>query len=254
MSRFPPLAAIFGFSGQALTAVERVFFKRVRPTGYILFTRNIDNAVQLSNLIRDLKDLTSGYKVLILIDQEGGRVQRLKPPYWRAAPAMADFGVAYTRDADKAAMDLRLNMRLIGQELCALGIDVNCAPVMDVPVPGAHDVIGDRAFSKNPSIVSALAVPACEGLVDAGVLPVIKHIPGHGRANSDSHHGLPVVDADLSTLKATDFLPFRQFCSNADRPPCLAMTAHVIYRSIDALRPATTSPRVMPMRRRVCSS
>jgi beta-N-acetylhexosaminidase len=179
----------------------------------------------------------------VLIDQEGGRVQRLKPPVWRAAPAMAPFGDLYGRDPRAAETALRLNMRLIGQELAALGIDVDCAPVMDVPVSGAHDVIGDRAFSRAPAVVAALAPVVCEGLMAAGIVPVIKHIPGHGRARADSHKELPVVDADLAALRASDFVPFARFAQTG--LPAFAMTAHVVYSAIDPAHPATTSRKVI---------
>jgi beta-N-acetylhexosaminidase len=257
----PPMAAIFGMTGLTLTDAERVFFKRTRPLGYILFARNIESPAQVIALVNDLRGIDSSYAPLVLIDQEGGRVQRLKPPYWRHAPTMAEFGALNARNPARAAEVLRLNMRLIGEELVALGIDVDCAPVMDVPVPGAHDVIGDRAFNGDPAVVAAMSPHVCEGLIDAGVVPVIKHIPGHGRAVSDSHKELPVVSADLATLRAHDFAPFKALCamravnardSNEGGPPppglqdsCFAMTAHVVYRAIDAAKPATTSKTVI---------
>jgi beta-N-acetylhexosaminidase len=240
-----PLAAIFGLSGLRLTEAERAFFKRTRPMGYILFARNIESPTQATDLVNDLRALDSGYDPVVLIDQEGGRVQRLKPPQWRAAPPMLPFGALFARDPERAKAALRLNMNLIGAELVNLGIDVDCAPVMDVPVPGAHDVIGDRAFSPDPAVVSALAPVVCEGLVDAGVVPVIKHIPGHGRATSDSHKELPVVGDDLATLRATDFAPFKALCATPVQHLCFAMTAHVVYRAIDSARPATTSKAVI---------
>jgi beta-N-acetylhexosaminidase len=240
-----PLAAIFGLSGQALTEAERAFFQRVRPLGYILFARNIEKPAQVSALVKDLRALTPDFDPVVLIDQEGGRVQRLKPPYWRHAPAAGEFAQLYDRDPDLAARLLRSNFQLIGEELRALGIDVYCAPVMDVPIAGAHDVIGDRAYGTDPTTVHELARQVCEGLIDAGVVPVIKHIPGHGRATSDSHLELPRVDTDLATLRATDFAPFRAFCRAPDRPIAFGMTAHVVYGAIDAKQPATTSPTVI---------
>jgi len=239
------MAAIFGMAGLTLTEAERAFFKRSRPLGYILFARNIHNPVQVIALNNDLRSIDSSYDPVILIDQEGGRVQRLKPPYWRFAPTMAEFGALHARNPAKAADALRLNLRLIGEELAALGIDVDCAPVMDVPVPGAHDVIGDRAFSQDPKVVAAMAPLVCEGLIDAGVVPVIKHIPGHGRAGSDSHLELPVVSADLATLRAHDFAPFKALCGTSLQDSCFAMTAHVVYGAIDSTQPATTSKAVI---------
>lgn len=240
-----PLAAIFGLAGLALNEAERTFFTRVRPVGYILFARNIDNPHQVSDLLRYLRSLTPDQNALVLIDQEGGRVQRLKPPHWRFAPSGGEFGELHDKNPDKAVAMTRLNMQLIGEELRALGIDVDCAPVMDVPVPGAHDIIGNRAYGKDPAIIAKLATAAALGLADAGVVPVIKHIPGHGRATSDSHEGLPVVSDDLATLRASDFIPFKAYCADPAAPPAFGMTAHVVYRAIDPDRPATTSKTVI---------
>lgn len=239
-----PSAAIYGMLGLVLSDSERAFFQRVRPLGYILFARNVQDPAQVLALVNDLRALTPDYDPVVLIDQEGGRVQRLKPPHWRHAPAGSAFATLYARDPERAARLLRSNFQLIGEELRALGIDVDCAPVMDVPVPGSHDVIGDRAYGTDPATVADLARQVCEGLIDAGVVPVIKHIPGHGRAMSDSHKELPRVDADLATLRATDFAPFRTFCQLSDRPVAFGMTAHVVYSAIDPNLPATTS-RIM---------
>ena len=213
--------------------------------GYILFARNIENPAQVSALTQELRSLNPGDDPLILIDQEGGRVQRLIPPHWRFAPSMAEFGELYARNPERAREALKTNMTLIGRELCDLGIDVDCAPVMDVPVSGAHDVIGDRAFSTDPVVVSALAPLACIGLQEAGVVPVIKHLPGHGRAAADSHKELPNVSASLSDLKASDFVPFKALCAAQDEGVCFGMTAHVVYKSIDPAHPATISKTVI---------
>ncbi len=245
MTASAPMAAIFGMAGLTLTPAERAFFQRTRPLGYILFARNIHNSSQVIDLVNNFRTLDSSYDPVVLIDQEGGRVQRLKPPHWRHAPPMADFGALYARDPAKAAEGLRLNNRMIGSELAALGIDVDCAPCMDVPVEGAHDIIGDRAFARDPAVVAALSPAACEGLIDAGVVPVIKHIPGHGRAAADSHKELPVVSDDLATLRASDFAPFKALCTDPVQDLCFAMTAHVVYRAIDSSRPATTSKSVI---------
>lgn len=240
-----PLAAIFGMAGTTLAAAERAFFQRTRPVGYILFARNIETPAQVVALVNDLRSIDPTYDALMLIDQEGGRVQRLRPPHWRNAPAMAEFGALFGRSPGRAGDALRLNMQLIGAELLELGIDVDCAPVMDVPVPGAHDVIGDRAFGAEAGLVAALAPSACQGLLDAGVIPVIKHIPGHGRARTDSHKELPVVEDDLASLKASDFAPFKALCAGPMQESCFAMTAHVVYRAIDPTQPATTSKIVI---------
>ena len=239
------MAAIFGLAGLSLTDAEFQFFRRARPLGYILFSRNIENPSQVSELVRKLRDIVPEHDPVVLIDQEGGRVQRLKPPYWRHAPAGAEFATLHARDPARGLKLLRANFHLIGEELRALGIDVDCAPVMDVPVPGAHDVIGDRAYGTDPAVVYELARQACEGLIDAGVVPVIKHIPGHGRAMSDSHLELPRVGADVDTLRASDFAPFRAFCRAPDRAVAFGMTAHVVYTAIDPEQPATTSRRMI---------
>ena len=163
----PPKAAIFGLAGLTLTDAERAFFATQRPVGYILFARNVKDPAQVSALVKDLRSLTPGHSPVVLIDQEGGRVQRLKPPYWRFAPTGEAFGRMYAKNAQAGIDAIRTNMRLIGKELADLGIDVDCAPLLDVPVPGAHDVIGDRAFGTDPEIVAALA-PA------AGPLPPLE--------------------------------------------------------------------------------
>lgn len=240
----PPMAAIFGLSGLKLSAAERDFFSASRPLGYILFARNVDTPEQVSALVNDLRALDPAHDPVVLIDQEGGRVQRLRPPHWRFAPTGAAFAELFQQNQSDAAAALRLNMNLIGQELAALGIDVDCAPVLDVPIAGAHDVIGDRALGAEPDSVASLGLAAAEGLADAGVVSVIKHIPGHGRATADSHKELPKVDADLATLRATDFRAFARFLAGA-HPPCFAMTAHVVYAAIDPDQPATQSKRVI---------
>lgn len=229
-------ASIYGFSGTALTDDERRFFRDVRPWGFILFARNIDDPEQVRRLIADLRD-AAGHDAEVLIDQEGGRVQRLRPPHWRAYPPGRRFGELYERDVETGLHAARLGAKLIAAELRYLGFTVDCLPVLDVPVPGAHDVIGDRAYALTPGPVAALGLAASEGLLAGGVLPVIKHIPGHGRAGVDSHLSLPVVDTPADELEQIDFAPF-----HALRHMPLAMTAHVVYSAYDAERPATTSP------------
>lgn len=240
----PPKAAIFGLSGLTLTDAERAFFKAQRPVGYILFARNVENPAQVGAIVKDLRGLDPAYNPVVLIDQEGGRVQRLKPPYWRFAPAAAEFGALYGRNPKAGAEALRLNMALIGKELADLGIDVDCAPLLDVPVPGAHDVIGDRAFGIDPDLVAALAPIAAEGLIDAGVVPVIKHMPGHGRATADSHKALPTVETGLAALRATDFKPYTAWSALHPKPFAFAMTAHVVYTAIEPGVPATQSKKL----------
>lgn len=236
----PPAAAILGCGGLTLGDDERRFFETVNPLGFILFARNVDTPDQVRALVRSLRDCVGRADAPVLIDQEGGRVQRLRPPHWRKAPAGQPFAKLAERDLDLARRALRLNYRLIGRELAELGIDVDCAPVLDVPVPGAHDVIGDRAFGHTPDLVAELGRAVCDGLLDEGVLPVVKHIPGHGRSLVDSHLDLPVVEASRAQLEAQDFPPFRAL---ADAP--WAMTAHVVYKAIDDRAPATASVRVI---------
>lgn len=236
----PPAAAILGCGGLTLGDDERRLFETVNPLGFILFARNVDTPDQVRALVRSLRDCVGRADAPVLIDQEGGRVQRLRPPHWRKAPAGQPFAELAERDLDLARRALRLNYRLIGRELAELGIDVDCAPVLDVPVPGAHDVIGDRAFGHTPDLVAELGRAVCDGLLDEGVLPVVKHIPGHGRSLVDSHLDLPVVEASRAQLEAQDFPPFRAL---ADAP--WAMTAHVVYKAIDDRAPATASVRVI---------
>lgn len=235
-----PLAAFFGSSGLALTAEERAFFRACKPAGYILFRRNVDNARQIVELVDAFRDCVGRADAPVLIDQEGGRVARLPSPPWRKAPPAAVFGRIAERDPALGARAAQLNSLLIGADLKALGINVDCAPVLDLRMPGAHDIIGDRAFSQAPTTVAQLGRASCEGFMEAGVVPVIKHIPGHGRARADSHESLPVVETALDLLRQTDFAPFRAL---SDMP--MAMTAHIVYTAADAERPATTSPAVV---------
>lgn len=234
---------ILGCSGLVLTEAERAFFAEVRPWGFILFRRNVDSPEQVRALTQALRDAIDDPQAPILIDQEGGRVQRLGPPHWPKYPP----GRAYLEAAgdSAAARELvRLGARLMAHDLKALGITVDCLPVLDVPVPGAHDIVGDRAYAGDPGTVSLLGRAAAEGLLAGGVLPVIKHMPGHGRAFADSHKELPVVHADWATLDAWDFAPFKAL---SDMP--IAMTAHVVFDAIDRKRPATTSRKAIRMMR-----
>jgi beta-N-acetylhexosaminidase len=233
-------AFICGFEGLRLTPGEVAFVRREQPWGFILFARNIANPAQARELTDRLRDLAGRADVPILIDQEGGRVQRLKPPLWPAYLPGRRLGAIHSRDSGKGLRAAWLQSRLIAFDLAAIGVNVDCLPVLDVPQDGAHDVIGDRAYSLLPDEVARLGRAAAAGLIAGGVLPVIKHIPGHGRAMSDSHLALPRVDCPAGELGCTDFYPFMQL---ADLP--LAMTAHVVYTAIDARRPATLSKKVL---------
>ncbi len=238
--RRPPKAVVFGCADKTLAADERAFFADADPLGFILFARNCGNPDQLRGLIADLRDAVGRADAPVLIDQEGGKVARLGAPHWRHPPPARVFAELAGRDLAAAVRAARLNARLIGHELAGLGITVDCAPVLDLAVAGAHDIIGDRAHGETPGQVAALGGAVCDGLLDEGVLPVIKHMPGHGRAGADSHLVLPVVDAGLDELRRTDFAPFRSL----NAAPW-AMTAHVLYRAIDPDHPASASARVV---------
>lgn len=228
-------AFITGLSGTALSPAERAFVREARPWGLILFKRNIIDPEQVSALVREFRE-TVGRAAPVLVDQEGGRVQRLGPPHWPLYPPGARYGELYDREPARGLAAARLAGHLIAHDLAALGIDVDCLPIADVPVAGGDPVIGDRAYGTEPGKVAAIAGAIAQGLQAGGVLPVLKHLPGHGRATADSHLALPVVDTDRGTLAATDFAAFRPL---ADLP--LGMTAHVVFSAIDPIAPATTS-------------
>ena len=230
-------AFIAGCLGTSLTADERAFFREARPWGFILFRRNTQDPAQVAALTKQLRE-TVGWHAPVLIDQEGGRVQRMTAPNWPVYPSARSF--LAINDPLRRREAVRLSARLMAHDLKAVGIDVDCLPVLDVPVAGSHDVIGDRAYAYDPDMVAQLGRAAAEGLLAGGVLPVIKHMPGHGRARADSHHALPVVDAPLEALRAQDFRPFRHL---ADMP--LAMTAHVVFTALDAQNPATVSRKMV---------
>jgi beta-N-acetylhexosaminidase len=233
-------AFITGVAAPALTPDERAFLRAERPWGFILFKRNIRDKSQASDLVAEIRDLAGRGDAPVLVDQEGGRVQRLQPPDWPSYPAGASFGRIFGRDAAKGLRAAWLSARLIAADLAEIGVDVDCLPIADVPLTGADKVIGDRAYSTDPATVSAIGRAVADGLSDGGVLPVLKHIPGHGRALVDSHHLLPVVDAPREDLEVIDFAPFRAL---ADLP--MAMTAHVIFSAFDPVRPATTSATII---------
>jgi beta-N-acetylhexosaminidase len=232
-----PRAIILGCAREALTPDERRFFAAANPLGFILFRRNCGSPDQVRRLTSALREVVGRKDAPILIDQEGGRVARLRPPHWRVYPPAAALGCLPQADAELAA---RLGSRLIADDLHQLGITVNCQPVLDVPVPGADPVIGDRAYGAEPARVARLGRAVCQGLIQGGVLPVIKHIPGHGRARVDSHHACPIVKTAKDELRGSDFAPFRAL---RDMP--WAMTAHIVYMSIDPKAPATLSPLVI---------
>lgn len=231
-------AVIFGCSGLDLSAEERSFFRDTDPLGFVLFARNIETPEQARRLVDELRMSVGRADAPVLIDQEGGRVARLKPPHWRRAPPARLLGELYDRDPERGLEAARLNSHLLAADVASIGCDVDCLPVLDVAFPETHAVIGDRAYASVPGAVAALGRAAAEGLLAQGVMPVIKHIPGHGRGTIDSHHALPTVGTSLDVLERTDFLPFALL---ADLP--WAMTAHVLYTAIDPDAALTVSAR-----------
>ncbi|MFO1059221.1 MAG: beta-N-acetylhexosaminidase [Dongiaceae bacterium] len=238
-----PAAAILGCHGTELTAAERRFYRSVDPLGFILFARNVADPAQLRALVADLRESVGRADAPVLVDQEGGRVARMRPPHWPARPAAGKLGELHARRGPEAACAAaRLDGRLIAADVAEVGIDVLCAPVLDLRVPGAHEiVVGDRSFASDPAIVGALAGSFIDGVTAGGVIPMLKHMPGHGRAVVDSHHELPVVDAPLSVLAESDFLPFRQHA----RRRIWGITCHIVFRALDPQRPATLSRTVI---------
>ncbi len=228
-------AFITGLAGTALSPAERAFVREHEPWGFIIFKRNVETPSQLRRLIGAVREAACR-NVPVLVDQEGGRVQRLGPPHWPSYPPGAAYGRLYDRNPADGIRAAYLGARLIAADLAAVGIDVDCLPVADVPASGADPIIGDRAYGQSADKVSALARAVADGLLEGGVLPVLKHIPGHGRATADSHHALPVVEADQDTLRKSDFAAFRPLSGLP-----LGMTAHVVYTAIDPIAPATTS-------------
>ena len=239
--------AIFGLSGLTLTADERAFFRDADPAGYILFGRNVESRAQLRALVDELKAVHGRDRLFVCIDQEGGRVARMKPPTWCAYPPGEAFDRLYEIAPASAIEAARLNAQALGMDLAEVGITVDCHPSLDVRQPGAHDVIGDRALGAEPVRVAALGRAILEGLGRAGVVGCIKHIPGHGRAMADSHKELPTVEASEAELEL-DLRPFRTLARAA-----IGMTAHVRYTAWDADLPGTLSPFVVGevIRRRI---
>lgn len=235
---------IFSVEGRVLSTSERDFFRDARPFGFILFARNCETPEQVRRLTDDLKEAV-GRDCPILIDQEGGRVQRLKPPFWRAYPPMRHFGEMAESDPEKALADLRFTILQMAEELLAAGVNADCAPVLDVLAADTHDVIGDRAFSCDPQIVGRLGVSVCRNFLAAGITPIIKHLPGHGRATLDSHKALPRVATPLSVLDAVDFEPFRIVAQSDIGGAVWGMAAHVVYEAIDPEHPSSVSSKVI---------
>jgi beta-N-acetylhexosaminidase len=234
------LAAIFGCGGPSLGEEERAFFAAERPWGFVLFARNIEGPAQIAGLVAALRDCVGRADAPVFVDQEGGRVQRLAPPHWNRFPAAAAYGELALTDRPLAEEMAHLGARLIANDLHGLGLSGANFPVLDVARPKTHRVIGDRAYSADPTLVARLGRAAALGLVAGAVLPVIKHIPGHGRARVDSHTSLPIVEAAFAELEGRDLVPFQAL---ADMP--VAMTAHVVYAAVDAHLPATLSPAVI---------
>ncbi len=232
-------AFITGLAGPTLSQAEQAFLREAEPWGLIVFKRNAIEPEQLRRLIGDVRTIL-GRDVPVLVDQEGGRVQRLGPPHWPQYPPAAAYGHLYDRDRGAALAAAELGARLIAADLVSVGIDIDCMPVADVPAAGADAIIGDRAFGDAPGKVANLGGAFAQGLAQGGVLPVVKHIPGHGRAMADSHRRLPVVTAERAALEASDFAAFRPLASLP-----LAMTAHVVFTAIDPVEPATTSMAIV---------
>ena len=233
-------ALIIGCSGNELSSDEVRFIAEAKPWGLILFRRNIVDPAQLKLLTAHFRESVGRPNAPVLIDQEGGRVQRMGPPHWRKYPAAAHYLKACDGNVDEAADLARLASRLIAHDLTECGITVDCMPVLDCPIPGSNDAIGDRAYASEPDAISRIGRAAADGILDGGVLPVIKHMPGHGRAMVDSHYALPVVKEPASILEKTDFLPFKRL---NDLP--IAMTGHIVFDAIDPKGPATTSAKII---------
>ena len=233
-------AFITGIAGLELSAAEREFIRSERPWGFILFKRNIETPAQVTQLVAELRSTIGNPDAPVLIDQEGGRVQRLGPPNWPVYPPGAVFGALYDIDPALGLSAARLSARLIADDLIQLGITVDCLPLADVPIDGADAVIGNRAYGTEPEKVAAIARAVTDGLEQGGVLPVLKHIPGHGRATADTHFKLPEVDTPQKELERTDFAAFQPL---ADLP--MAMTAHVVFSALDPVHPATTSATIV---------
>lgn len=236
----PPRAVVLGCAGPELESWERDFYAEQDPLGFILFRRNCETPDQVRALVEGLRASVGRDDAPVLIDQEGGRVARLRPPHWQAVPAPAAIGAIAERDPEAAREAAWTQGRLLAEELRPLGITVDCVPSLDLRFAWADAVIGDRSLGGDPTLVAALGRTLAEGLLSGGLLPVIKHAPGHGRATADSHEAMPRVETDRAELAETDFAPFKAL---ADLP--LGMTGHMLFTAIDPERPATTSPVVI---------
>ncbi len=232
---------IYGILGLELSDEEKYFFKENGCVGFILFARNIKDKIQLKKLTDSMRELMEG-EILILIDQEGGRVARMTEPHWNVYPSGEFFADLYLQDQKRAKKMIYDNFAQIAFDLNEVGINVNCAPLLDLNFKETHRVIGDRAYGQNINQVCDLAQSVCDGLLSKEIYPVIKHIPGHGRATCDSHIELPRVDADIESLRSQDFEVFKRFTCQK-----FAMTAHILYSAIDNLRPATSSKEVVDL-------
>ena len=233
-------AAVVGVAGLSLEEREADLIQEARPLGLILFKRNCADPGQVTALIQAFRQAVGDPKAPVLIDQEGGRVTRLKPPHWRASASFREIGALSAHDLDAAKEAAWRHARLIAADLWPLGVTINCSPVLDLGLPSQTEAIGDRAFSDDPGIVSVLGRSTIEGYLAGGVLPVIKHLPGHGRAMVDSHALLPCVEAETEVLARADWKPFRD---NADAP--LGMTAHILFPALDQAACATQSSAIV---------
>ncbi|WP_265519012.1 beta-N-acetylhexosaminidase [Nitratireductor luteus] len=231
---------ILGAAGTRLTEDEKSFYRDERPWGFILFARNIEAEGQIRDLTAEMRESAGRPDAPVFIDQEGGRVQRLRPPLAPNYPNAAAIGEVYAREPEAGLRAAWLMSRLHAFDLARYGLTADCLPVLDVPVEGSHDVIGNRAYAHEPEAVAALGRAAADGLMSGGILPVMKHVPGHGRAEADSHKALPRVRAGIEELRARDFVPFKAL---RDLP--MAMTAHIVYEALDPDNPATTSVRII---------
>jgi beta-N-acetylhexosaminidase len=242
------LPVIFGISGLVLTDEERDFFRAFPPFGFILFKRNIDTPEQVKALNASLRNLTGRADTPILVDQEGGRVQRLRPPHWIDLPSMRQIGDLFVKNSLLGMQASKLHAEIIAGQLTEIGFDVVCAPVLDVPTPGAHDVIGHRAFSEDVDVVIPLGANISKEFLANGVMPVIKHVPGHGRADADSHYDCPVVKTDKPTLEQTDFKAFRGVTEHIGGEKLWAMTAHVVFTALDEQPVSVSKAAIMALR------
>tara|TARA_R100001509_G_scaffold164621_2_gene142916 strand:- start:106 stop:1173 length:1068 start_codon:yes stop_codon:yes gene_type:complete len=235
-----PRACILGVEGTELSNWEKGFFREADPYGFILFARNVTDLKQVKALNNQLREVVGNINVPIFVDQEGGRVMRLKPPHWRKIPAAGVFGQLFETAPENAREAAYINARLMAADLRDAGFNITCAPVLDIRFPGMSDVVGDRSYGSTVEQIVPLASAVAAGLLDGGIAPVIKHIPGHGRASVDSHKDLPIVTASREELSRLDFEPFRQM-----KDVVAAMSAHLLFTAIDDQRPGTVSAKVI---------